>query len=219
MSLGVALLGVRGISTVPALIPPQEEPIDGQTGVWLKQGASVIGSGMKMTGAVVSSGQSQYIYSRGITQSCTVVVSGFQYVNFGGKAIDTTVYWRQYITSGGYAEGTVLGSAAGAVPRVFMSTGAAASRVYIQTSVAALQIPAGAYVNEIYMSAGQLWVTGSADNIVMQAGTATVYPSGVASGIALSGGKLIVSSGGTALAVTSTGGTVNVLSGGSITYA
>ena len=64
-----------------------EQPIDGQTGVWLKSGGVTIGSAMKMTGATVAAAQSQYIYSRGEARSCTVAASGHLYVGSGGAAV------------------------------------------------------------------------------------------------------------------------------------
>lgn len=195
-----------------------EVPVDGSTGVWLKQGAAVISSGMKMTGAVVGSGQSQYIYNRGVAQSCTMdMPDGIQYVASGGTALHTTVYYRQYVSSGGTAIHTVLGDS-GTAPRLFMSAGAFASDTHLLTRFTAMQVPAGASAAGIAVSAGNAWITGNATNVAVLGGTATVYPGGHASGIALSSGALIVSSGGTALGVTSTGGTVNVIAGGYIEY-
>jgi hypothetical protein len=59
MSMFFMACGAKAAVTV-------EQPIDGQTGVWIKAGGVTIRSGMTMTGAIVSSGQSQYIYNRGV---------------------------------------------------------------------------------------------------------------------------------------------------------
>ena len=64
-----------------------EQPIDGQTGVWLKSGgATVISSGMKMTGATVSTGQVQYIYDRGAA-SGTLATGGGLIIATSGAVI------------------------------------------------------------------------------------------------------------------------------------
>ena len=65
----------------------QEVPIDGQTGVWLKSGATVLSSGMSMTGITVSTGQNQYVYERGAAIA-TTVDGGSAYVNSGGSALN-----------------------------------------------------------------------------------------------------------------------------------
>ena len=83
MSLAAALLGVR--SAVVAIAPVTvETPIDGQTGVWIKSGGVIVGSGMSMTGAVVGSGQTQYVYNRGAAISGSVSSGGTLRVSSGG---------------------------------------------------------------------------------------------------------------------------------------
>ena len=61
-----------------------EVPVDGSTGVWVKSGAVVLSSGMKMTGATVSSGQTLYIYNRGVANSTVVSSGGNVFTSSGG---------------------------------------------------------------------------------------------------------------------------------------
>ena len=75
MSLFSALLGAA--VTV-------ETPIAGLTGVWIKAGGVASSSGMKMSGVTVTSGQSQYVYSRGGAEAETVSSGGVIYVSNGG---------------------------------------------------------------------------------------------------------------------------------------
>ena len=202
-----------------------EVPIDGSTGVWVKSGTTVISSGMKMTGATITSGQSQLIYNCGTAQSCTFsasaiqrVYSGgkargcdvlhFQYVSAGGTAINTIARYRQYVSSGGSAVGTILRVApelaASIYPAADIATGAFASGFVVE-------------------SRGSAWVhTVSAyDFTAVASGYIQVYTGGVLSGVTVeSTGRLYVASGGTALAVVSAAGaTVNVVAGGYIEYA
>ena len=58
---------------------------DTQIGVWVMEGGAIVSSGMTMTDAVVSSGQSMYVYSRGAAIA-TTVDGGSAYVNSGGSA-------------------------------------------------------------------------------------------------------------------------------------
>ena len=102
----------------------QIAPIDGETGVWLKQGATVVSSAMRMTGATVISGQSQYVYSRGIADMNTIESAGIQYVSSAGKASNCV------ISSGGsqilYPEGLAVGDTITSAT-VFISGGTLAS--------------------------------------------------------------------------------------------
>ena len=63
-----------------------EVPIDGQTGVWIKSGTTVVGSAMKTTGVTVSAGFTQYVYSRGVA-SGTLAVSGGRIIAGSGAVI------------------------------------------------------------------------------------------------------------------------------------
>ena len=82
-----------------------QTPIDGVRGVFISEGGAVVGSAMKMTGAVVSSGQTQTIYSRGAAISGRVLQSATQYVSNGGVASACVIGGgypvRQYVYSGG----------------------------------------------------------------------------------------------------------------------
>ena len=202
-----------------------EIPIDGSTGVWLKSGTTVISSGMKMTGATVTSGQTQFIYDRGTAQSCTVSANGiqrvysggtargcdvlhFQHISAGGTAINTVAHYRQYVSSGGSAVGTILRVA----PEL-------AASIYPAADIASGAFASG-FVAE---SRGSAWVhTVSAyDFTAVSSGYIQVYADGVLSGVTVeSTGRLYVASGGTALAVVSAAGAViNVSAGGYIEYA
>ena len=202
-----------------------EEPVSGQTGVWIKQGTTVVSSAMTMRNAVVSSGQTQFVYSRGAAKNCTVksggvqhvshggVASGcdvlhFQYIHSGGTALATTAHYRQYVSSGGSAVGTIL--------RVSPEL---AASVY-----PALSPAAGAFVSGVVAeSRGSAWVqTDSAfDFSAISSGYILVYGGFTLSGAVISStGRLYIQSGGTALAVTSNAGaTVTVTGGGHIEYA
>lgn len=105
MSLFTALMGA--VVTV-------ETPIDGQTGVWLKQGAAVISSAMKMQDAVVTSGQSQYVYSRGVVVGGSVTNAARQYVSNGGMASNCHILSGGTLTvlSGGTALAVTSGGGA-----------------------------------------------------------------------------------------------------------
>lgn len=211
---------------LPAAMRKKDEiPVDGSTGVWVKSGTTVISSGMKMTGATVTSGQSQLIYSRGTAQSCTVSANGiqrvysggtargcdvlhFQHISAGGTAINTIAHYRQYVSSGGSAVGTILRVA----PEL-------AASIY-----PAADIASGTYASGVICeNRGTAWVhTVSAyDFTAVSSGYIQVYAGGVLSGVTLSStGRLNIVSGGTALAVTSHAGAVVVVSaGGHIEYA
>lgn len=202
-----------------------EVPIDGRTGVWIKSGTTVVSSGMKMTGAVVSSGQTQYVYSRGKAMNCTVLSGGiqhvsnggvasgcdvvyFQYVCSGGTALATTAHYRQYLSSGGSAVGTIL--------RVSPDL---AANIYPAASLVANTFASGFVVE----NRGTAWVQSASafDFSASSGGYIQVYPGTVLSGAVIeSGGRMQVNSGGTALAVTSSAGAVvNVNAGGRIEYA
>ena len=198
----------------------QEQPVDGQTGVWIKEAGITISSAMKMTGATVGSGQSQYIYNRGLASSCTISAGGTQYISSGGTARDCAVVRFQYVMPGGAALGTIL--AGSGAPRQFMSSGAWASGTVLDYIGAAMQVGAGASAADITLRRGTLWLTGSAGGITISSNAVTsVYAGGIGSAFTLaSGANLVVASGASALAVTSNAGAnVTVESGGYIEYA
>lgn len=200
-----------------------EQPIEGQTGVWIKRGGVTLSSGMKMTGAVVSSGQTQFIYSRGVASGCSVLAGGiqrvssggvakecdvlhFQYVLAGGTALGCVAHYRQYVSSGGSALGTVLRDppSASVYPAADIAAGATASGLVAEQR-------------------GTAWVhaADARDFAVLSGGYLQAYPGAVVSGAVVSdGGRILVNSGASALAVTSNAGAiVNVNAGGYIEYA
>ena len=202
-----------------------EIPVDGSTGVWLKQGATVISSGMRMTGAVVSSGQSQRIYNRGVAVSCFISASGTQYVSSGGRALYTSGYgvaaivyvYNGGIASGGQMEygGTVRVSRGGSVVGMTFQNG---GNLQVSSGGTGLSVvlPSSGGRGAVRVYNGGL-VSGA--HIIY--GNGYVYAGGTAASFRLeSGCSLTVDSGGTALAVTSDAGAVIVVSdGGYIEYA
>lgn len=178
----------------------QETPIDGQTGVWLTSGTTVLASAMKMSGAVVGSGQTQTVYHRGSADS-TAVSGGSMYILSGGVANSLTAHGsgvRVYVSRGGTASGVEIYSSA----RVTVAgSGASASGVSVRG-------PDGFFI-VLGNSAG-------AENITMSAGAYVyVYQSAVLSGITQFAGNLYISSAGRAAGVTVNGGGVNVYANGS----
>lgn len=214
MSLFVALIGAAAVTV--------EQPIDGQTGVWVKQGATVISSGMSMVGAVISSGQTQYVYNRGAAKFGAVSSAGRVYVSNGGtlSSVDLGSGAYVYVSSGGlasniHARGTAIRT------EITIFAGGAASDATISGGATLYAYSGGAIFNVTLMS-GTAYLTvrgGSVGGATISGGTAFVSSGSIVSG-AVVYGRMIVSSGGTALAVTSNAGAlVNVLDGGYIEYA
>jgi autotransporter passenger strand-loop-strand repeat protein len=63
---------------------------------------------MKMTDATVSSATSQYIYDRGVANSCAVLSGGTQHVSSGGVASSCEIYGFEYVYSGALTYSTVV---------------------------------------------------------------------------------------------------------------
>ena len=107
-----------------------EVPIDGQTGVWLKSGGVTISSGMKMVGAVVSPGNTQTVYSKGVANAC-LTRGGTQTVYFGGVVSNTSALGagKIYISSGGIAAGCYISGGLNAAVLYIHSGGTASSCV------------------------------------------------------------------------------------------
>lgn len=195
-----------------------EVPVDGSTGVWLKEGATVISSGMRMTGAVVSSGQSQRVYNRGVAASC-ITVGGTQYISSGGTASGCTCSAGQmHVSAGG-----LIVSAVGITGATYVSAGGYASSLDFHAGYGGAVYSTGV-VNGIVLSGNNARITvfhgGTAYNATASAG-GRLYISGYLSGATINtNGSLTVYSGGTALAVTSNAGAVvTVAAGGYIEYA
>jgi len=127
------------------VVTSAEQPIDGQTGVWIKSGTTVISSAMRMSNVTVASGQSQYVYSYGVVTGGSVLYGAKQYVSSGGvasvceinngsqliikgTAMSCTLSGASQILTGGYAAYT---SGNGDVT---MSAGTAASAAYLNVT-------------------------------------------------------------------------------------
>jgi len=219
-----------------------EVPVDGSTGVWIKQGAVVLSSGMKMTGATVSSGQTQFIYNRGIANSTVISSGGTMIVSSGGVATSTTIYSSGVVNvygmlavasavemaanvtvySGGTVNdayillGTMLVSSGGLAEDVVASGLTTASR-------GVLNLRAGGSMNRVTLQRGENgFFNGQITNLLIS-GTGPVgylRPPCIASGISVTSGTLVVNSGASGLAVTSgANATITVLDGGYIEYA
>lgn len=68
-----------------------------------------VSAGKTVTGATITSGNSQIIYSAGVADS-TTIYGGLQVVSSGGVATNTTMYqdgW-QFVSSGGVASNTTI---------------------------------------------------------------------------------------------------------------
>ena len=221
-----------------------EQPTDGQTGVWVKSGTTVISSAMTMTGLVTSSGWSTNIYSGGVL-SDYVLQSAGMVVRSGGLAVSGVAYRALTVSRGGVVSSVILNHP-GETTDVYNHAGV---RAFDVTLIAGqLQQFAGAassYVSGVIVSGGTLTVRtrpptggmGGAYDIVQYGGTVRVEYNGYASGVAvqsgllnvvsgravnvaLSGGSMHVYSGGSALVVTShAGAVVTVDEGGYIEYA
>ena len=214
-----------------------EVPVDGLTGVWIKSGATVISSGMKMTGATVSSGQSQTVYNRGAANSTTVVSGGSLLISSGGTANSPVAHGaavRVNVSRGGSAFGAEIYSSA---RMNVMGSGALASGISVRgpdgflnvygqgASAASIVMSAGAYVyvyqngviSGITQSAGNLYVSsaGTATGVIMGGGAIAVYASGYINDTTIGGGALRIQNGGNASGiVVQSGGSLVVSSGG-----
>ena len=202
---------------LPGFIPGQEIPFDSAYGVWLKQSSTVISSGMTMTDAVVSAGQTQYIYSCGNANNCTVRAQGFQNISSGGVANGCDVAHYQYVLAGGTAQNTI------AHYRHFVSSGGSAIGTVLRVApeLAASIYPAadvtpGAFASGFVVeSRGTAWVrTSSAfDFTAVSGGYIQIYASAVLSGAVLSAaGRLLVQGYGTAIEVTTMSGAIITVS-------
>lgn len=160
-----------------------EQPIEGQTGVWLKSGTTVISSAMTMTGVVISSGQTQYIYDRGKSLDCIFRAGAVQIVYSGGFDSGTSDYWGNgasaYISSGGTSFDRYAGGY--------------------------LRVSSGAYLSSAYTHGGILYNAGTVVSTVKTTGATTFNTFGggfsydlyVSSGVncAVADGRLIGVSG------------------------
>ena len=189
-----------------------ETPIGGQTGVWIKSGTTVIGSGMKMIGATVISGQTQTLYLRGEAQTNTIVNGGRQYVYSGGNAKSCEYFGILRVYSGGtvvspiFSSGANVAVSAGGVLTGGTHKPGASFNVYGVASLIAVD-------GTMFVSSGGLLESAT----VAGGGEVDVRVSGTVSGaIVESAGRLIISSGALGYSpVISSGGSLNVHAGAS----
>lgn len=213
-----------------------EKPIDGQTGVWVKAGAVTLSSAMKMTGAIVESAQSQYVYNSGLASECAVNAGAVQYVSSGGEAIGCVtagvvyvydaavvssaniVYaGSTYVSSGGLAVDTTASGANARLyvyPRGFVSnTTVNAGRMVVYGATSAVAD------STTVTSGGYLMIYGSgaiANNVVGNSSYIYVYNSGYVNNATLNARcAFYVSPGGMLSNYTVTGGGLFISSGGS----
>lgn len=149
-----------------------EAPVDGQTGVWIKQGATVISSAMKMQGAVVSSGAAMYVYNRGSAVSGSIVGSAL--VSRGGILSSSWVHNSATISSGGTAlHVSVGGGISGAAnPRLTTAQGAVVEYLRLSSAPGAPR--------------GTAWIQQTtASNVIVDGGYALVRSSAIVSGLTL----------------------------------
>ncbi|MBS8464563.1 autotransporter adhesin AIDA-I [Escherichia coli] len=142
--------------------------------------AQNVSSGVVSNG-VVSSGETQVVYSNGQTSNATVNSGGIQNVNNGGKTTSTKVNssGAQNVGNSGTAISTIVSS--GGIQRV--NSGGTATGTKLSGGNQNIYSGGKASATEVYAG-----------------GTQTVYLSGTASSTKLSGGTLNISSGGKASA-------------------
>jgi len=192
---------------------PLPVPVDGSRGVFVKEGATTVSSAMTMTGATISSGQSQYVYDRGYSVSGTYY--GRLYISSGGSIVDCILSSGAIggVRSSGVASGTIiygnaeLGVSAGgcAVSTINngslnISSGGSARVVEMQ---GILRLYGGGFAEDVY-------VVNSTANVqmIMFGGTALRASAGYRGGV-------VVLSGAIALSATASGGGLVNLRGGS----
>lgn len=217
-----------------------EQPIDGQTGVWLKSGGVTISSAMTMTGAVVSSGQKQFVYSKGEARYTQCLGVGDVLVSNGGVASNCYISGginaaRLMVIGGGTAVSCVLqngdiqlnGYPAAAT---LIDAVAYGGRLILQNyanvsnctkSGGSLEAGAGGgpkriYGLNIYGGGATIYNNTIVYDLVLHGGSMTVRTNGKVSGATIqSAAPLTVSSGGTVTSLTvESGGSLTVSSGG-----
>ena len=174
-----------------------------------------VSAGKTVTGATITSGNSQIIYSAGVADS-TTIYGGLQVVSSGGVATNTTMYqdgW-QFVFSGGVASNTTINPGGQRV-----SSGGVANTTIINSG-GAQHLQSGGVANATTInSRGWQNVEGGGlanGTTINSLGWLNVASGGVASNTTInSGGYLGVSSGGVANETTiHSGGSQNVYVGG-----
>ena len=174
-----------------------------------------VSAGKTVTGATITSGNSQIIYSAGVADS-TTIYGGLQVVSPGGVATNTTMSqdgW-QFVSSGGVASNTTINPGGQRV-----SSGGVANTTIINSG-GAQHLQSGGVANATTInSSGWQQVEGGGlanGTTINSRGWLNVASGGVASNTTInSGGNLVVSSGGVANETTiHSGGSQNVYVGG-----
>lgn len=174
-----------------------------------------VSAGKTVTGATITSGNSQIIYSAGVADS-TTIYGGLQVVSSGGVATNTTMYqdgW-QFVSSGGVASNTTINPGGQRV-----SSGGVANTTIINSG-GAQHLQSGGVANATTInSRGWQHVEGGGlanGTTINSLGWLNVASGGVASNTTINSvGHLGVSSGGVANETTiHSGGSQNVYVGG-----
>ena len=174
-----------------------------------------VSAGKTVTGATITSGNSQIIYSAGVADS-TTIYGGLQVVSSGGLATNTTMYkdgW-QFVSSGGVASNTTINPGGQRV-----SAGGVANTTIINSG-GAQHLQSGGVANATTInSRGWQNVEGGGlanGTTINSLGWLNVASGGVASNTTINSvGHLGVSSGGVANETTiHSGGSQNVYVGG-----
>ena len=174
-----------------------------------------VSAGKTVTGATITSGNSQIIYSAGVADS-TTIYGGLQVVSSGGLATNTTMYqdgW-QFVSSGGVASNTTINPGGQRV-----SSGGVANTTIINSG-GAQHLQSGGVANATTInSRGWQHVEGGGlanGTTINSLGWLNVASGGVASNTTINSvGHLGVSSGGVANETTiHSGGSQNVYVGG-----
>ena len=176
-----------------------------------------VSAGKTVTGATITSGNSQIIYSAGVADS-TTIYGGLQVVSSGGVATNTTMYqdgW-QFVSSGGVASNTTINPGGQRV-----SAGGVANTTIINSG-GAQHLQSGGVANATTInSRGWQNVEGGGlanGTTINSLGWLNVASGGVASNTTINSvGHLGVSSGGVANETTiHSGGSQNVYVGGMV---
>lgn len=174
-----------------------------------------VSAGKTVTGATITSGNSQIIYSAGVADS-TTIYGGLQVVSPGGVATNTTMSqdgW-QFVSSGGVASNTTINPGGQRV-----SAGGVANTTIINSG-GAQHLQSGGVANATTInSRGWQQVEGGGlanGTTINSLGWLNVASGGVASNTTINSvGNLVVSSGGVANETTiHSGGSQNVYVGG-----
>ncbi|EHS3180660.1 autotransporter adhesin AIDA-I [Escherichia coli] len=177
--------------------------------------AQNVSSGVVSNG-VVSSGETQVVYSNGQTSNATVNSGGIQNVNNGGKTTSTTVNssGAQNVGNSGTAISTIVNS--GGVQRV--SSGGVTSATNLSGGAQNIYNLGHASSTIIFNGGNQTILSGgiSEDTNISSGGQQRVSSGGVASGTTInsSGTQNILSGGSTSATVVNSGGFQRVSAGG-----